>query len=106
MLHLHDLDHVEIDRFLILILRIYMGIVGYTETVKKNPGHTFWWGWRANCQYGINNICSKLLRENTVDFSSKRGICDVNQSSTIQFDRLLESVKELYHDPGQLSSKE
>ena len=93
MLHLHDLDHVEIDRLAPLIFGIYTRRLRSAQhSDDTQTARTCGWWWWPDGQHRIHNVGSQLLRERAVDFGRERRVCDVDERRAIERDRLLERV--------------
>ena len=93
MLHLHDLDHVEIDRLAPLIFGIYTRRLRSAQhSDDTQTARTCGWWWWPDGQHGIDNVGCELFCQCTVDLGRKRGVRNVDERRAIEGRRLLELV--------------
>lgn len=105
MLHLHNLDHVQVNGFPPFVLSIYDRRVLVSVAIcTDGTRRTFGGRRRTDSEDSIYDISGKLLRKGSVDFGSKRGVRDVDECRAVELHRLLERIQELHttrHDTAQ-----
>ena len=101
MLHLHDLDHVQVNGTTELGRRVFSGHDQTEVTRERRAQRTWGRRWRADCKHSIDHFCCELFCERRVDFCGKGSVGDIDQGWSIKVYRLLERVQELRTRPDE-----